>query len=294
MPALTKVPAIPRAFRWLALQGDAELCEYAAYAGKALSTSARAPKAVVEKAVGRGQAARIVKGLLGVGRTLLLESCDSADHYVQGYRMSAQEAAREVAGLQRAGICTRSLSAKSCFLLSRSLEGRGGDADVLIGTLEYVGGRYSNAAKYWLSSSNHSTSSRAKACFYINSIPALIETRAIDSALAVPQGDCDYNCDSDISALAKMNKAVLAVYAGEPSSFLRNFEGFLEKVSSSPALGPMVYFAESNLRKIERGVRNRSIQQVRMSHLDFARELLGGVAHARPTHSTYATDTHNH
>lgn len=260
MPALTKVPAIPRAFRWLALQGDAELCEYAAYAGKALSTSARAPKAVVEKAVGRGQAARIVKGLLGVGRSQLLEATPRLNDFVEGEVWAKKDAERELSHLQRLGVAGSRATAAEIFAVAQGIEGRGGDSDVLLGVVDFVSRRFSRAATHWIEASRFATSPRLKAFLLINSIPALVESGAISKALSLSLGcTLDFGeVPSELRAASRINKAMLAVYCHDSNSFRVNIQQLINENFDRPNFIWVAHASRAHLVSLSLYLRGKS------------------------------------
>jgi len=58
----------PQSLHWLALQGDLELCDMVQFAQRALERRNRAPKAVVEKAIGKGAAQRMASTFFDLGR----------------------------------------------------------------------------------------------------------------------------------------------------------------------------------------------------------------------------------
>lgn len=243
----------PQSLHWLALQGDLELCEMVQFAQRALEKRNRAPKAVVEKAVGRGATARIADALFELGKAHALAFRTDCLTYTT---RPAQELARAERTAQLAGAYlpenlrgrvaqiaqhaskqrARLTIASKALAVSADLEGPCGRAALTIITLLDLRGKKEQAIREYRRFISSNSQSAISGWAYVNLQAASIRLGRFDLTLSTSPSSSEATWPEACKALLELNRCTVAALLENESSLRRALQNLEIALPRDPKL----------------------------------------------------------
>ncbi|MBI3820517.1 MAG: hypothetical protein HY286_17640 [Planctomycetes bacterium] len=216
----------PDALRWLALTSGAEACEVLEYAEKALKKSSRAPREVLEKAIGVGRREEVVKSVNNLGQVWMKSiQTPKCLNFENGLSNSEAIKARLAAVCLHIPIdqeyimqlydelpCTTrefSDSARACFALAEKISGEFSAPSVNLGILDYCNNKFDAALVKSTLVASSGKSNRIKQLAHALRVTIILESGLFVEAL---ENCCLslYDIDRDIAASHVITKIAIA------------------------------------------------------------------------------------